>query len=90
MSYVKRICIENLCILDNVRFTKSTEIEVKKIKNHLKKIKTFIVQEYKYGGGNNCIELFFMKKRIQQLNKLLETYNICICVYLSQRNRYSQ
>lgn len=85
MSHVKRIDIRNLFVLDSIRFNQSSENEIKKIKKHIKRIKIFVIQEYKYGGGSNCIELFFMKKRIFRLNKLLEKYNICICVSLSER-----
>ena len=85
MSQVKRVDIENLFVLDNLSYNKSSDNEVQKIKKHMKKINTFIVSEYKYGGGSNCIEIFFIKKRIQRLNKLLEKYNVCICVCLSNR-----
>lgn len=82
MSHVKRIDIQNLYVLDNLPFNKSHEKEVKKIRKHIKKIKLFVIQEYKYGGGSNCIEIFFMKRRIQRLNTMLEKYNICISVSL--------
>lgn len=87
MSHVKRIDIQNLYVLDNMHFNKSSDDELKEIKKHTSKIKTFVINQYKYGRGCSCIELFFMKKRIERLNTMLERYNICVGVSLSERRK---
>lgn len=87
--HVKRLDISNLFILEDFSFSKSSSIERTKIKKHVKKINQFIIEEYKHGGGANCIELWFLKKRLKRLNQLLENYNILICISLCAINYHT-